>query len=136
MTNMRIILALVLALSGVSGQQVSAEPAESPPESFLLGASDIPLMPGLAEDEATSFLFDKPGGRIIAARLDGCVATADARHFYGATLPQLGWLPADGGLAGSALTYLREGEQLTIEFADKGDCLELRFLLSPAPGED
>lgn len=119
------LTALILAGAGVGTAQ----------ESFLLGSSDIPLMPGLVEDEAAAVVFDKPSGRIMIARLGGCVDLKDARHFYDATLPQLGWLPAGNGLSGPVVTYLREDERLAIEFhrdGTDGKCLELRFLLSPA----
>lgn len=160
MTGRRIILKLAawsLAAMGMVAPPLLAQqspPAPEPPaeESFLTGAPDLPLMPGLREDQATSFLFDKPVGRIFAARVlagspGGCVKAAEVRRFYGTTLPQLGWLPAGDGFsdglatppAETALIYLREGERLTIEFAPEaatgaandGDCLELRFLLSP-----
>ncbi len=152
------LAALGLAAMGVIAPQLLAQqspPAPEPPaeESFLTGAPDLPLMPGLTEDQAASFLFDKPAGRILAARVlagspGACVEAAEVRRFYSTTLPQLGWLPAGDGLhdalstppAETALIYLREGERLTIEFgpegatgaANDGDCLELRFLLSPA----
>lgn len=107
--------------------------AESSQEEFLLGATDIPLMPGLSEDEATTVFFDKPAGRIMIARPGGCIDPAEARLFYGTTLPQLGWLPAEGV---SGLIYLREDERLTLEFAvgSADDCMALDFILSPVSG--
>ena len=160
MTSMRIIL--VLAAWGLTALANGAPPlmAQSPPapaaaESFLADLSDIPLMPGLTQDEAASFLFDKPAGRILTARLHGCVEAADVRHYYGATLPQLGWLPAPSvstatasTATASTLIYQREGERLTLEFSSRSDpgtdaasgtrsdeddgCFELLLLLSPA----
>lgn len=135
MALIRIIL--MLAAWGSPALTAGAAEGTPEPESFLLALPDIPLMPGFSEDAAAAVLFDKPGGRILAARLNGCVAAAEARAYYGATLPQLGWLPADRGLSSPALVYLREGERLTLEFVTSGGgpdgCLELRFLLSPVP---
>ncbi len=102
----------------------------------MLGLSDIPLMPGLVEDEAAALVFDKPAGRIIIAHLGGCVDLVAARKFYDSTLPQLGWAPAETQPGASLRAYFREGERLAIEFGEEpggGNCLELRFLLSPAP---
>ena len=153
MTGMRIILVLVVlvfALGLAESGALADNDGESGEESFLVGLSDIPLMPGLAQDEAASFLFDKPAGRILTARLHGCVEAADVRQFYGATLPQLGWLPAPlvSTATATTLIYLREGEKLTLEFAtgsdpgsgtapgNDGGCFELLLLLSPdAAGE-
>ncbi len=149
MTGKRIILILAawaLAASSLAAPQSLAQSALPGEESFLVGLSDIPLMPGLTQDEAASFLFDKPAGRILTARLHGCVEAADVRQFYGATLPQLGWLPAPFVSTATATTliYLREGEKLTLEFATEPDtmsgndsgCFELLLLLSPdAAGE-
>lgn len=153
MTGKRITLILAawaLAAFGLAPPQSLAQSAPPAEEGFLLGAPDIPLMPGLEEDPAAAFLFDKPAGRILTTRLAGCLKRAEVRQFYTATLPQLGWLPVghEPALpspppppqAEQAMVYLREGERLTIEFAagsgDEGDCLELRFLLNPTPAEE
>lgn len=151
MTGMRIILVLAawsLTASGIGAPLLMAQSPLAPaaPESFLAGLSDIPLMPGLTQDEAASFLFDKPAGRILTARLHGCVEAADVRHYYGATLPQLGWLPAPlvSTATASTVIYQREGERLTLEFASRSDpgsgaasgeddgCFVLLVLVSPA----
>lgn len=141
MATKRIIFvaaALVAFASPVPAQQEPPTPQGAQPEqeSFLFGLSDIPLMPGLAENEAATVFFDKPAGRIMIAHPLGCVDRGEARRFYAATLPQLGWLPADGA---SSLTYLREGEGLTLVFdegkAGEGDCTAISFLLSPRPGQ-
>lgn len=129
---MFVAAALVAFASPVAAQQ--EPPTLAAQESFLFGLSDIPLMPGLTEDEGATVLFDKPAGRIVIAHPLGCVDPAEARRFYAATLPQLGWLPADGA---SSLTYLREGEGLTLVFdkgtAGEGNCAAVSFLLSPRP---
>ena len=138
MTGMRNILAqtLALAMLGVFSQQVLAEPAEPVPEPFLIGTTDIPLMPGLTEDEAATVFFDKPAGRILIASPAGCVDRQEAQRYYGTALPQLGWLPGPQAESGAILelVYLREGERLTLEFFASGnDCAAMRFLLSPVP---
>lgn len=138
MTGIRYILVLAMLGLGLGlgtgpAMSQSAEPAA---ESFLIGALDIPLMPGLTEDEAATVYFDKPAGRILIASPAGCVDQREARRFYGVTLPQLGWLPAPKTGPGAAfkLVYLREGERLTLEFsASNNDCAAMRFLLSPVP---
>lgn len=144
MAGIRIILMLA-ALGFVTGAGKGWALAEPSEEIFLLGATDIPLMPGLTEDEAATVFFDKPAGRIMIARPGGCIDPKEAKRYYGATLPQLGWLPVEGV---ASLSYLREGERLTLEFAtDFVDdfaggrdvarepyCAALRFLLSPISG--
>lgn len=136
MTGKRIILMLaVLAVAAPSAPAESAgESTESTEETFLLGATDIPLMPGLTGDEAAGVFFDKPAGRIMIARPGGCVDPEEAKRFYAATLPQLGWLPVAGA---PGMTYLREGERLTLEFVagSAGDCTTLGFVLNPNSGE-
>ena len=153
MRDMRIILVLVFLVfaPGLAESGALADnDGESGEESFLVGLSDIPLMPGLAQDEAASFLFDKPAGRILTARLHGCVEAADVRQYYGATLPQLGWLPAPlvSTATASTLIYRLEGDRLTPHFPawsrpgprtgsgtgsdEDAGCFEILLLLSPA----
>jgi hypothetical protein len=52
---------------------------------------DLPIMPGLAEND-DGYAFDLyQGGRLAEARLAGDADAAVVRGFYAATLSQLGW---------------------------------------------
>ena len=96
---------------------------------FVSGIEDLPLMPGLAEVEETGMVFDTPAGRIVEAFASGRVSRAQVVSFYAATLPQLGWSPAD------ATRFRREGETLELHFpATPGAAgqLTVRFALKPA----
>jgi hypothetical protein len=62
---------------------------------FSAYIDDLPIMPGLSEnDEGYAFdLFQ--GGRLAEARLAGDAEAAVVRGFYAATLAQLGWKASD-----------------------------------------
>ena len=94
-------------------------------DTFVTGFEDLPLMPGLVQDQKESVLFDTPQGRIVQASAIGDVAKDAVLSFYAATLPQLGWEAAD------QITYYREGEMLRLEFKDIGQALTVRFLSEP-----
>lgn len=75
----------------------SAERAEAAPTTATRGTEfsnyieDLPIMPGLAENqEGYAFDLDQ-GGRLAEARLAGDAEPAVVRGFYSATLAQLGW---------------------------------------------
>ncbi|MBT3358263.1 MAG: hypothetical protein HN403_01390 [Rhodospirillales bacterium] len=110
---------------------VRAEPA-----AFLGGFEDLPLMPGLVEDEAAGMEFDAPGGRIVEAiatgrvsgGVSGGVSRAAVLTFYASTLPQLGWRDESHGL------FSREGEILKLEISENGGVVTVRFAVSPESG--
>ncbi|MBL6927882.1 MAG: hypothetical protein ISR44_01815 [Rhodospirillales bacterium] len=114
------IAALVMFLMALGAR---AEPA-----AFLAGFEDLPLMPGLVEDESAGMEFDAPGGRIVEAVASGSVSQAGVLDFYGSTLPQLGW--RDVGQR----VFSREGEVLRLEISENGGVVTVRFAVSPESG--
>lgn len=140
-----LAMALVLALPAGAVAQSSPAPAAAPAEEsvFLSVVEDVPLMPGLIEDEASAVVFDAAQGRIAETVAAGASAGSPGRAavlaFYAETLPALGWR-ADG-----EARWVRAGEILSLEFEDapiaaplgakqdggaKG--IAVRFSLSPA----
>ena len=59
---------------------------------FVSTIEDLPLMPGLIEEEG-GMVFDSARGRIVDAYATGPVSEAAVKEFYDDTLPQLGWRP-------------------------------------------
>lgn len=92
---------------------------------FVAGTEDVPLMPGLAEVEGSSFVFDKPQGRIVETQAAGKVTRAAVHSFYAGALPQLGWKSA------GADAWRREGEVLRLDFKGRDGDLTVGFSLSP-----
>lgn len=115
-----LVLALVLALPAGAVAQSSPAPASTPAPAeesvFLSVVEDVPLMPGLVEDEAGAVVFDAAQGRIAETVAVGASAGSPGRAavlaFYAETLPALGWR-ADG-----EARWAREGEILSLEFED------------------
>ena len=121
---------LALAVASVFARAPSAIAQEQ--GAFLSVIEDIPLMPGLVEDETSAVVFDAAGGRLAETVAVGSSARPAIVAFYAETLPALGW-HADG-----ETRWVREGEALTLEFEDAaigkkaaGD-IAVRFSLSPA----
>jgi hypothetical protein len=92
---------------------------------FVAGTEDVPLMPGLVPVAGSALTFDKPQGRIVEAQASGKVTRAAVRHFYAASLPQLGWRAA------GADAWRREGETLRLDFHGRDGDLTVGFTLSP-----
>lgn len=92
---------------------------------FVANTEDVPLMRELVPVAGSDLVFDKPEGRIIEAQARGKVTRLAVRHFYGTTLPQLGW----AGRAGD--TWTREAEALHLDFAGSDGDLTVTFTLSP-----
>jgi hypothetical protein len=85
------------------------EPAAGEPgPAFSAVMDDLPIMPGLLEEEAGyAFELDR-GGRLAEVRLTGEAEPATVRGFYAATLGQLGWKPS----ATEPYVYRRGRERL------------------------
>ena len=67
--------------------------AERGKQLFFSSAHDVPVMPGLQEDKETSFVFDKPNGRIaILAAVSKLDSSKSIWEYYESVLPQLGWI--------------------------------------------
>ena len=119
---------VLLAAPLVAAQAPAPAPATDPDEEavFLSVIEDIPVMPGLVEDEARAIVFDAAQGRLAETYARGKIAPQAVREFYGETLPALGWR-ADGGAR-----WVREGEALTLDISDMAEGIDVRFALSPA----
>ncbi|MFA7431602.1 MAG: hypothetical protein WCZ23_15695 [Rhodospirillaceae bacterium] len=92
---------------------------------FVAGFDDLPLMPALVQDAEGATVFESPYGRIAESTATGQTTRAAVLSFYGATLPQLGWVRT------ADTTFRREGEELTLDIIDSGDGVSVRFQVSP-----
>jgi hypothetical protein len=117
----RAALALFLAAFAARLAPAGAEDAPG----FLAGTEDVPLMPGLSNDESTLVVFDKPQGRIVEVEARGKVTRAAVEKFYAASLPGLGWRK-DGERG-----WKREGEGLRFAFKGHDGDLRVAFSLTP-----
>lgn len=92
---------------------------------FSTVVEDLPIMPGLAETDA-SFTFETAGGRIARVEATGAAEPESAARFYADTLPQLGWRPAAPG------AFERAGERLAVLVSptEEGG-VRVRFELNP-----
>jgi len=91
-------------------------------QGFLSAAPEIPLAPGLQENESGMFIFDKPEGRIVSMEAISAEPAARILDFYAKTLPNLGWAmssapSSDSGLEKNILVFTREREELNIQVA-------------------
>ena len=81
---------LAIALWSAADRAEAAVKAHGRAE-FSSYIEDLPIMPGLAEND-DGYAFDLfQGGRLAEARLAGDAEAAVVRGFYAATLSQLGW---------------------------------------------
>ncbi|MGI9440349.1 MAG: hypothetical protein ACR2OT_05155 [Parvibaculales bacterium] len=99
----------IWVLTGLLGASVLAQQTD---EQYLSALPDVPLAPGLQELVDTSWVFDKPEGRIVrlmAMTQNGDTLPAIA-DFYAVTLPNLGWHLTTH----QPLSFAREGEILRI----------------------
>jgi hypothetical protein len=120
-----LLVGAALAAGPASERGLAAPAAIGGEPGFVAGTEDIPLMPGLRNQESTLVVFDKPQGRIVEVEARGKVTRAAAEKFYAASLPPLGWV-ADG-----AHRWRRDGEGLRL--AIKGHDGDLRVAFSLAP---
>lgn len=82
---------LAAALWSAADKAQAATTAPGKGTVFSNYIDDLPVMPGLAEDDQ-GYAFDLyQGGRLAEARLGGQAEAAVVRGFYAATLTQLGW---------------------------------------------
>jgi len=90
---------------------------------------DLPLMQGMSERPDDTTVFDNPNGRIIEFSTQTSESTAAVKDFYAQTLPPLGWKAAD------ATHFVREKEELKLDFNKKGDATIVHFSVTPAKGK-
>jgi hypothetical protein len=93
---------------------------------FLTGIEDVPVPPGLTENQAAGMVFDSPTGRIIEAVASGELSRDQVIAFYAQTLPQLGWTRI------SDSEFKSETETLKLSFdQSKKPLLAVHFTLTP-----
>ncbi len=92
-------------------------------QTYVAGIDDLPLMPGLADQDG--FVFDKPEGRIVETVAVGAMRPQAVAEYYAKVLPQLGWRPAPDG------SYMRDNERLRIAAREDGARVTVQFTLSP-----
>ena len=129
---MRRLAAILLLAGAVQAaapaiERGMAQTATEPPgeTGFVAGTEDIPLMPGLRNQESTLVVFDKPQGRIVEIEARGKVTRAATEKFYAASLPPLGWV-ADG-----THRWRRDGEGLRLDIKGHDGDLRVGFSLAP-----
>jgi len=127
------LAALMIASPGLAGpglvqaSLVQSVPAQS---TYVPGTEEVPLMPGLAADEAASLVFDKPQGRIVEAEARGAVTRHAVMAFYEESLPQLGWRRT-AAKTPDTKSYERDGERLSLDFDGRDGNLQVAFTLAP-----
>lgn len=95
---------------------------------FFTDLEELPIMSGLAENQAAAVTFETANGRIIEVEASGTVSAEKVLEFYGQTLPQLGWEKV------SEDAFQRDQERLTLKISDVGAGRVLvAFSLSPKP---
>ena len=111
------------ALAGLAGVPLPAWAAES--TRYVEGMGDVPVMPGLAPAEEAPLVFDKPAGRIAQSVMAGAMDRSAVLSFYNQTMPQLGWSRTPQRTGGGA-SFLREGEELRLEFVEPASTTDVR----------
>ena len=135
-------VALLLALTSFPGGQGNAQStpkisAEYTSENageqtdYLSEMSDIPMMPGMVEQDGGGFVFDAPDGRVVeeVVFLEKKNPN-DVLGYYSAVLPQLGWIARKSGV------FSRNNEQLTVNIDKVGGGVKVTFRLSPQPSPE
>lgn len=127
------VLAIALWSAAGSARAQAQGAARAQFSSYI---DDLPIMPGLAENDQ-GYAFDLfQGGRLAEARLAGEADAAVVRGFYAATLAQLGWRPAEN----EPYVYQRGRERLIFlvepqrsRAGRSGRGLEAVFVITPDP---
>jgi hypothetical protein len=122
------LAALLLASSGLAAPGLVQTSFVQPV--YVPGTEDVPLMPGLAADDAASVIFDKPQGRIVEAAARGAVTRHAVMAFYEESLPQLGWRRTVPKSAATK-SFERDGERLSLDFDGRDGNLQVAFTLAP-----
>lgn len=93
---------------------------------YLADVDDLPLPPGLSEDDSARVVFDKPEGRIVEAQATGSGTPAGVEDFYAGALPALGWQARGNG------AWSRGDEVLQLTISQDGPQVVVRYLITPA----
>ena len=97
----------------------------APAQTYVARIDDLPLMPGLVEQDGAGLVFDKPEGRIVEAVASGNGTPQAVADYYAKVLPQLGWQRRTDG------SYTRDNERLAIAARTDGARITVQFTLSP-----
>jgi hypothetical protein len=126
-----------LAVAAVASRRAARRLAGRRRGGFSSFIDDLPIMPGLCEEDE-GYAFDLyGGGRLAEARLAGDAEVPVIRGFYAATLAQLGWRASDS----EPYVYHRAGERMLFLVETRrrargaGRALQAIFVVSPAPVE-
>jgi hypothetical protein len=122
------LAALLLASPGLAASGLVQTSFVQPV--YVPGTEDVPLMPGLAADDTSSVIFDKPQGRIVEAAARGAVTRHAVMAFYEESLPQLGWRRTAPKSAATK-SFERDGERLSLDFDGRDGNLQVAFTLAP-----
>ncbi len=117
-----------LFLAGPGSAQPGLVQVSLVESAYVPGTEDVPLMPGLAADDAASLVFDKPQGRIVEAAARGPVTRHAVMAFYEESLPQLGWHRTG---TETQKSFERDGERLSLDFDGRDGNLQVAFTLAP-----
>ena len=90
---------------------------------------DLPLMQGMYELPRESLTFDTPQGRIVETTIETSDSKKKVLEFYSQNLPALGWDTKDH------MAYVRDDEQLTMEFGHAERGTLVHFTLTPFKGK-
>ncbi len=122
--NLSRAAAVMIAALLVLAAPVAPVAAQGP--AYLADVDDLPLAPGLVEDEEGRIAFDKPEGRIVQAVASGAVDPVAVRAFYAETLPALGWQPR------AERTWTRGKETLRLNVNSRDGGVVVRFAIAPS----
>jgi hypothetical protein len=121
----RLVLAFAFGAALLGGSVPASAQAAKPAAGFLAGTEDVPLAPGLKNQEKTLIVFDKPEGRIVEIEARGKATRQAVESFYATSLPELGWV-----LAGPH-RWQREHEALRFDITGRDGDLSVAFQLTP-----
>ncbi len=97
-------------------------------DAFFTDLEELPIMSGLAENQAAAVTFETASGRIIEVEASGAMKAEAVLTFYDETLPQLGWMRVGDGV------FERDQERLTLMISDtESGRVLVAFSLSPKP---
>ena len=95
---------------------------------YFAQIDDLPIAPGL-EETTDRFEFSNEAVRVLGSSARGPGNAEHARAFYQAALPALGWALSIGSGGENETVYIRNREQLSLSFVQRGSELEVNALV-------
>ncbi len=92
---------------------------------FVPSLPDVPLPHGFQADPGTGSFFDSAEGRIVEMYATGFEDPSEVKNFYEDVLPQFGWNNAGN------MTYIKEGEVMTVTPSKQGYTTSVKYQLRP-----